>query len=389
MNYPYKIFVALLLGLLFIIPFYPRFGRPDIKAEPVDSVQRLTLLFAGDVMQHKAQIDAAYDVATNTYQYDSCFRYVSSLISSYDIAFANLECTLGGPPYRGYPQFSAPDNIAVALSNAGFDYVVNANNHSCDNGKKGIERTIHVLDSIGLPHTGTFLDSAERAMKYPLIIKKNGIKIALLNYTYGTNGINVTSPNCVNLIDTAVIGQDLKRAADCVPDKTIVFIHWGDEYQLHPNQYQSMIAGFCLAHGADIIIGSHPHVLQKMERYQYPDSSGREVMVVYSLGNYISNQRDRNKDGGATVGLELIKRNGQTEIGLAGYYLTWVWIKQTPERKQYYIVPVSKYAAMIDSTDQPSADKMRTFMCDSRALYGSENCNMPEFIYDIKTDTWK
>jgi poly-gamma-glutamate capsule biosynthesis protein CapA/YwtB (metallophosphatase superfamily) len=389
MNPNLKFVIVIVAGLLFYLPFSKSTFDQNGQAIPIDSTQRLTMLFVGDVMQHQTQIDAAYNPVTKTYEYDSCFNYVRSLISSYDIAIANLEVTLGGPPYTGYPQFSAPDNVPVALIHAGFDYIATANNHSCDRGRKGIERTIRILDSLGLPHTGTFKDSADRAQKYPLIIKKNGFKIALLNYTYGTNGIEVPSPTIVNLIDEKIVAADLKRAKDSLPDKIIVFTHWGDEYQSHPNAWQENMAKVYFDNGADIVIGSHPHVIQKMERYHYPDSSGREVMIVYSLGNYISNQRMRYQDGGATIGFELVKKNGKVEIGFAGYYFTWVWIKLIDGRKQFYIVPVSKYESAEGILDAESRVKFKTFITDSRQLYDSENLDIREITYDLKTDVWK
>jgi poly-gamma-glutamate synthesis protein (capsule biosynthesis protein) len=253
------------------------------------------------------------------------------------------------------------------------DSLVTANNHSCDRGKNGIIRTVQTLDALQIPHTGTFKDSIERNASYPLIIRKNGIKVALLNYTYGTNGIAVPAPTIVNLIDTLQMAKDLVRAHDSLPDKIIMMIHWGDEYQSQPNEYQQTIADFCFRHGTDILIGSHPHVIQRMERKFFPDSSGREVLLVYSLGNYISNQRDRYKDGGASITFSLTKENGHTEISRAGYELTWVWIPVVDGRKHYYIVPVRQAENSVIVTDSASLQKMKLFINDSRSLYDRWN----------------
>src|SRR5690606_14556216 len=138
------------------------------------------------IMGHDSQIASAFDAATKTYDYASCLAYMKPYIESADIAFGNLEVTLAGPPYKGYPQFSSPDALAVALKEVGFDVLVTANNHSVDRGRQGIERTIRVLDSLGIPHTGTFPDEVSRLNEYPLILIKNGFTLALLNYTYGT-----------------------------------------------------------------------------------------------------------------------------------------------------------------------------------------------------------
>src|SRR5262245_55818360 len=152
---------------------------------------RLSLLFAGDVMGHDSQIASAFDANSKSFDYTSCFAAVKPYVDAADIAIANLEVTLGGRPYTGYPQFSSPDALALTLKEVGFDALVTANNHCVDRGKPGIDRTIAMLDSFNIPHTGTFVDTVSRMNDSPLLLEKNGFKIALLNYTYGTNGIPV------------------------------------------------------------------------------------------------------------------------------------------------------------------------------------------------------
>ena len=360
-----------------------------VKLPVIESDTTLSIIFAGDIMQHKMQIDAAWDDSLQAYSYDSCFKYVAPLIRENDLAIANFEFTLGGPPYSGYPQFSAPDQTVNALLYAGFDIVGTANNHSCDRGSKGIERTIHILDSMGLKHMGTYKDSASRATSFPMIIHKKGFKLALLNYTYGTNGIPARYPNIVNLIDEAQIKSDLKQAKDSLPDKIIVFIHWGDEYKSYPNQYQEYYEKLCLDHGADIIIGMHPHVIQKIERMYYPDSNGREVFVAWSLGNYVSNQRDRYRDGGLMVKIDLIKKHNKVRIADCGYYLSWVYTPDENGKRKFYIVPADKFSKFPGFLDSASYNKMQLYISDSRMLMQQESKGISEFRYDVKTDFWK
>ncbi|HOY31679.1 MAG TPA: CapA family protein [Bacteroidales bacterium] len=382
----------LIISLVFYLGFFVFSKNSSYQTikEPYyvqDSV--LSIIFAGDIMQHKPQIDAAWDDSLQTYHYDSCFKFVAPILMDNDLAMANFEFTLGGKPYEGYPQFSAPDQIVNALLYAGFDLVSTANNHSCDRGKQGIERTIHVLDSMGLKHLGTYVDSASRANSYPLIIRKNGIKLALLNYTYGTNGISVPAPNIVNLISEEQIKTDLKRAKDSLPDKTIVFIHWGDEYISNPNQYQEYYAKLCFDNGADIIIGMHPHVIQKIERMNYPDSNGREVFIAYSLGNYISNQRTRYRDGGMMVKIDLVKRNNKVSIADCGYYLNWVYTPRENGKTKFYILPVSQFENRTGVPDTASFQKMMLYVNDSRSLMKNKSKNIKEYVYDINTRVWK
>ena len=180
----------------------------DSLSDSIFPTDTLRLLFVGDLMQHQGQINAA---RTSTgYDYSTCFAYVKEEIKKADLSIANLEVTLGGKPYKGYPAFSAPDEFLTAIHDAGFNVLVTANNHSLDRGKSGLERTIQLIDSLKVPHAGTYINADEREKKYPLLLEKNGFRIALLNYTYGTNGIPVTPPNIVNYIDTAIIVKDIE-----------------------------------------------------------------------------------------------------------------------------------------------------------------------------------
>ena len=173
--------------------------------------QSLKIIFAGDLMGHTPQHKAALKT-DGSYDYTPCFRYVRDYIRSADLAILNLEVTLAGPPYTGYPQFSSPRELAVAAKEAGFDIFTTANNHCMDRGKAGLERTLRVLDTLGIPHLGTYRDRQQRDQEHPLIVNRNGIRLALLTYTYGTNGIPAVSPNVVNLIDTADMARDLAVA---------------------------------------------------------------------------------------------------------------------------------------------------------------------------------
>ncbi|MDR1682164.1 MAG: CapA family protein, partial [Candidatus Symbiothrix sp.] len=178
--------------------------------------QEITLLFAGDAMQHQKQLDAAY--RNGKYDYSSYFRYIQPEIEAADLAIVNLETTLGGKPYKGYPMFSSPDAFAETLKTAGFDVFLNANNHILDRFSKGVNRTLNVLDSLEVQHTGVFRDSLERENHYPLMIYQKGFRIALLNYTYATNGIEAKPPVTVNYIDTIQIYNDIQKAKNQFPD---------------------------------------------------------------------------------------------------------------------------------------------------------------------------
>ncbi|MBQ3635148.1 MAG: CapA family protein [Bacteroidales bacterium] len=261
------------------------------------------LLFAGDMMQHDGQIKAAYDTATKGYDYSSYFRYLSPISLDADLAICNLEVTLGGAPYKGYPQFSAPDEYAQEIMDAGYDIFLTANNHCLDRGKKGLERTIDWLKDKDIPQIGTYKDSLDRAKRYPALTEYNGVKFVLLNYTYGTNGLKVKGGNIVNYIDKAVIKKDIAKAKALEPDYIIACMHWGIEYVTTPNKEQKDMAKWLINQGVDHVIGGHPHVVQPVEIIETKD--GRKHFVIYSQGNVISNMRKKNTDFGVLVGLTL------------------------------------------------------------------------------------
>jgi poly-gamma-glutamate capsule biosynthesis protein CapA/YwtB (metallophosphatase superfamily) len=303
---------------------------------------RLSLVFAGDIMGHEEQITGAWEPAISNYNYEPTFRYVKSFIQQADIAIANLEVTLAGPPYKGCPQFSSPDALAIAARDAGFDVFIQANNHALDRGQSGFKRTLLMLDSLNIIHTGTFADSTDRILNYPLIIEKNKVRIALLNYTFGTNGLVISKPFIVNRIDTFRIRRDLTRARLANPDFTIVTIHWGEEYQRFENPAQKKLAAFILKHGADAIIGSHPHVVQPVVFYPRADSTNASI-VVYSQGNFVSNQRAQYKDGGILVELKLLKTADKTRVEDFSYMPTWVYRDDLQAKSTFYVVPVTFY----------------------------------------------
>lgn len=358
--------------------------------------ERITLLFAGDLMQHQAQIDAARTPEGN-YDYQSCFSLVKEQISNADLAIDNLEVTLGGKPYNGYPAFSAPDEYLQAIKDAGFDILVTANNHCLDRGRKGLERTIFLLDSLQIPHAGTYRDEAERKRHYPLFIHKKGFRIALLNYTYGTNGIQVSTPNIVNYIDKNIIRQDILNAQACRPDAIIAFMHWGDEYQSLPNRAQKELADWLLQQGVTHVIGAHPHVIQPME---LRTNGNQQHVVVYSLGNFISNMQATDTDGGLifTMQLEKYPLPGPIPPRLSdhsyappldsfpilypycrvtdcGYNLVWVARPDLTGEKNHILYPVNHPT---DKLPQRAINRLNIFTERARKLLQQHNVGIHE-----------
>jgi poly-gamma-glutamate capsule biosynthesis protein CapA/YwtB (metallophosphatase superfamily) len=343
--------------------------------------EKISLLFLGDIMGHDEQIWSAENRETHTYNYDDVFQYVRDEISEAGLAIANFEVTLSGPPYKGYPAFSSPASLAAACKNAGIDIFVTANNHAADRGKNGIISTIYRLDSIGVPHTGTFTDKAARDTLYPLIIKKNGFSLSLLNYTYATNGIVVPPPVIVNMLDKNLITADIEKAKSKNPDLIILFLHWGTEYDTVPSKNQTDLAEYFFSRGVDLIIGSHPHVIQRME-WTKDETTLKDRIVVYSMGNFVSNQRRTNTDGGSIVRIELEKKADSTYVSDAAYYLTWVYTPIVNYRKKFFILPCSKFENKPEFFARPADyQKMSLYIKYSRNLLYDQNIKINELIF--------
>jgi poly-gamma-glutamate synthesis protein (capsule biosynthesis protein) len=335
-------------------------------------------------MQHDGQINAAYNKSNNSYEYEDGFKYVKPIIQQYDIAIANLEVTLAGKPYKGYPQFSAPDELAKTLINSGFNLILTANNHSCDRGSKGVLRTLDVLDRLGVMHTGTFRSKEERDKNYPLIIEQKGMKVAILNYTYGTNGLTVNKPLIINYIDSAVIRKDVEKAKKLNADYVICNMHWGKEYKSLPDSYEKKWEAYCYRIGIDMVIGGHPHVVQPIVKKEL---NGKEKLTAWSLGNFVSNMSIRYTRGGVMVGVKVKKENNTTKLSAVEYCLVYVHKKQEGAVKQYYILPEFDYNSYRPGfLDPGELSRMNQFFSDSRKLFRDHNKGNSEKIIDADSE---
>ena len=308
--------------------------------------RRVSLIFAGDAMQHTPQVYAAK--TDSGYNYDSAFELVKDHISRADIAGVNFETTLGGKPYTGYPLFSSPKEYSIALRNAGFNIFFTANNHALDTGREGLEQTVQFIKEQGVKQTGSFVSKEERDLNYPLMIIKNGIRIAFLNYTYGTNGLLAIEPNIVNIIDTILIKEDIEATQLLQPDIIIAVMHWGEEYYTKPTKHQKSVAQFLLNNDVRIIIGHHPHVVQPIHIYR--DNNTIKQVVYYSLGNFISNQRQPNTDGGMLAEIVLRKDADNDSVIIESADHSWVWVHKYYKnwKPVYRLLPIAKEDSMND-----------------------------------------
>ncbi len=307
-----------------------------------DSVLKLSISLTGDLMCHKPQTNNA-QTGANTYDFRPSFQYVKPYLSAADICIGNLETTLAGTrlPYAGYPAFNSPDEYASALKEAGFDFLVTANNHSMDTGEEGLLRTIEILNNNKLGYCGTYTSQADRdSMR---IIGINGFRLGILNYTYGTNGAYPASHHgyMLNVIDSTLISNDIATLKKKQADIILVFYHFGNENIAEPTEAQKKAVKYAWQAGAQLIIGAHPHVIGPVT-WLPPSAAGSDsTFVAYSLGNFISNQYWRYTDAGVILTLQLEKNISQQRCRLSkvSYLPTWVYRGDSAAMKQHLVLP--------------------------------------------------
>lgn len=331
------------------------------------SPSEATLLFAGDAMMHQMQLDVAKQ-SDGTYSFDGYFDNIAPLISEADYAVVNLETPVSSGHYSGYPMFNAPDGFVDELQKAGFDMLLTSNNHTLDRRDNGLINTVNLLESKGLDHIGTYRNAEHRDSVMPYVKNINGFKIGFLNYTYGTNGIDIKGDVVVDYIDRNKISRDIKLARDNGAELLCVAVHWGNEYKMLPNSHQVELAKFLFDQGADMVIGGHPHVIQPMELRI--DSDGRRRFLVYSLGNFISNMKTRDTRGGAIARVHLSRdADGNASISSADYDLVFT-LPGEKDVTNFRLV----YA---DSCDNPRwSQQCRAFRDAALNIFDKHNVNV-------------
>lgn len=333
-----------------------------------------TLFFAGDAMQHQAQLDKARELSSNGYNYSGCFELIAPEVRKADYAVCNLEVPLGGgPDYTGYPCFSAPDSYAEALKDAGFDLLLTANNHCLDRRDKAARRTLDALDALGIDHTGTFKTAEQRDTLVPLIKDINGFKVAFLNYTYGTNGIQPMDSVEVAMIDREKIKNEIEKSRAAGAELIVVCMHWGIEYVLLENQRQRDLADFLVECGADLIIGGHPHVVQPM-KVVHNEKENKDVLVVYSLGNFISNMKTADTRGGAVV-WTTIGRDSQGRARFENATYDLIFAAKPEGKRNFRVIP----GWMEDSVPTAQKQHWEIFKRGALKVLDKHNESVPRF----------
>lgn len=316
----------------------------------------------GDVMCHNTQYMDAYDSNTGNYDFSYVFDDIEYYIKSSSITVANLETTFAGEDlgYSNYPRFNTPDALAYNLKKLGVDVVSTAGNHSLDYGFDGLSRTIDTLNSADISHVGTYKTQEERDTIVFKYIK--GIKIAFLNYAYGTNGISIPSDKtfCINLIDKDLIKKDIEVAKSQNADMIVASVHWGTEYSTVPNDTQNELADFLFQNGVNVILGTHPHVLQKMEKrtVTLEDGSTQDGFVIYSLGNFISDQNAANTRSSIILNLQITKHTDNTiTIDNVSYTPIYMYKNASLNSKKMKLLDINKTISLYEQGIDTSIGK--------------------------------
>jgi poly-gamma-glutamate synthesis protein (capsule biosynthesis protein) len=338
----------------------------DIDKEIQEDTIRIAVV--GDLMCHTSQYMASK--TAHGYDFRPSFQAVKPYLSAADLCFGNLETVTAGESekFTGYPTFNTPVEYLDALSDAGFDVLTTANNHSLDRRFTGVERTIDALEARGLMHTGTARTADERSR--PLIVTVKGLRLGILAYTYGTNGIPMPpgKPFAVNLIDTLVMAEDIKRVKGEGAEAIAVFLHWGLEYERQPNAAQQTVAEFLSRNGVTLIMGSHPHVLQPAGWLGTP---GQGSLVIYSLGNFFSGQRRAFTDAGIILQLNLLRDRSTGKVRTADVRFIPTYVSPL---NGYRILPVADALQQAEGMDPAARASMATDLARMRAVW-QETCS--------------
>lgn len=305
-------------------------GKKEIEEEKIPDDITINMTVTGDVLCHNTNFWDAYDASTDSYDFSYVFEDIEKYFSSADIAVGTIETSFAGKEagYSNYPTFNSPEELATDLKELGYDVMAMATNHCLDKGYKGLVSTIEELDKAGIKHIGTY--KSEEDSQEILIQDVKGIKMAFLNYTYGTNGIPIPAGKeySVNLIDKDKIKADIEKAKKLNADVICVNMHWGEEYRQTATQEQEELADFLFQNGVDLILGSHTHVLEPMEKrtVTLADGTKKDGFVIYSLGNFMSGQNANFTRQSVILDIQLTKKGKDNTISIDSVKYTPIYM---------------------------------------------------------------
>ena len=301
--------------------------------EIIDEKNSLSLVMVGDVLIHEAIFKDALN-SDGSYDFGDMFSLVKPLLDGYDLRYCNQESIIGGKNLgiSGYPNFNSPDEIGEEIIDLGFNMIGLANNHAYDKGEAAINYSVNYWKKYdNIITAGSYLSDNDR--NNIQVYEKNGIKYAFLAYTTSLNGNKLDHDYLVNMYDKDKVKSDIEKVKDA--DLIIVAMHWGNEYTNEPTKSQRDIASYLSSLGVNLIIGTHPHVVQ-------PITYIGDTLVIYSLGNFISNQLviDINPAIGLLVGLDItLDDDGKVSFDIKDKELIFSY---SNDSHNFKVIPFSK-----------------------------------------------
>ncbi len=362
-------------------------SKASVQEKQEEKDTTFTMTAIGDIMCHNTQYLDAYVQESDDYDFSYLFEDIYRYTKMSDITIGSLETSFAGKErgYSNYPTFNSPDNLAYDLKKIGLDVISTAGNHCLDMGFSGLSRTIDILDDADISHLGTYQTQEDRDKILFKIVK--GVKIAFINYTYGTNGIPVPTGQeyCVNLINKDLIKKDIENAKEQEADIIVACMHWGTEYKITANPEQEELADFLFQNGIDIILGNHPHVLEPMEKrtITLEDGTQKDGFIIYALGNFICDQNTENTRNSIILNLKITKHvGGKITINKADYIPIYMYKDTTSKLRSMKLLDIEKminnYETAIHNNTEPSISQ-ELYNHLKNQLEKIENIVGPEF----------
>ncbi len=385
-------FLMLIYSNTIYSQYIKNFQPQDFVYKNNDSIAVINIVAVGDLMCHSPQFEYSY-VKDDSFNFKPVYSEVKKYLSQGDLTIGNLETVTAGKDkkYSGYPMFNTPDDFITALKFAGFNLLNTANNHALDRKYYGIKRTIEVLDKNKIDHFGTYSSLHERDSI--TIFDIDCIRIAVLAYTYGTNGNELPKKNdyAIKYIDFKQIKNDIDSVKIKNPDIILVHFHFGIENKRKPTDYQKNVVDSTISYGANIILADHPHVIEKGEFFKTASLKMDTGFVAYSLGNFFSNQRWRYSDAGIILKIEIQKNliTDSMKITKVNFIPTWVFKGTIDSVNQYKILPAE--IAFSDSVNvyltKDEIKKMKQAFEDTKYIFSSGDSRIK--VYNLKIDKKK
>jgi poly-gamma-glutamate synthesis protein (capsule biosynthesis protein) len=344
----------------------------DDRPETVDSFRVLHLMIGGNIYQSEYQIQHAFVPSQKKYDFSAELRYINPVLNLGDVVIANLKTGFTGDNTN---PFSAPDELALSLKYSGINNAMMANLNTAYLDKKGMMRTKKALEIFDIRSTGAFPDNIMRNGNYPLIINRKGFKIALLNYTSIAQRPGISRDYIINQIDHTQIERDMKVARSMEPDFIIVYLDWGGNYQEYPAYSQEALGKFILEQGANIVVGTFPNTVQRIDIMDYYyEGKQKQGLVCYSLGNLMSSSTEERTKAGVIMDIDLKKNNftGETHMGDYGFIPLWSYYDTVSEKKRVYVLPAAAVEQGLLFNNLPKDEKriMSNDIMDVRKMLG-------------------